>query len=260
MPEEIKENDVVALLVDIPQRRLRRGQVGTIIDVYPPNDAGFLLEFQNGVQADIDDASEILKLAPEVFASVTTLQEWAGNSRTFAILFTDIIDSTIVANKIKDEKWVEVLKRHLSHARELLAKYDHYLIKFIGDSLMVAFRHSSEALSFALELKVEPGDDLIEIRAGIHVGSASIVDNDLFGIMVSYAKRVESVDNSNGIQVSDFARVEIQNRGQHTNLTFEERLLQFHGFSERQKVWLISDPKAGMKRAMKRSLRPPKPI
>lgn len=35
-PDSFKLHDVVALMADLPEHRLRRGQLGTIIDVYEP--------------------------------------------------------------------------------------------------------------------------------------------------------------------------------------------------------------------------------
>ncbi|MGI8565229.1 MAG: DUF4926 domain-containing protein [Pyrinomonadaceae bacterium] len=66
----IKENDVVALLVDLPEQGLKRGDVGTVIEVFSEtahHPAGFILEFvdQRGEvyqQADITEAAQIMRL------------------------------------------------------------------------------------------------------------------------------------------------------------------------------------------------------
>ncbi len=103
-----------------------------------------------------------------------TLQEWAGTSRIFALVFTDIVESTTLANQLGDEKWIDVLLKHFARARGLMEKkYDHHEIKIIGDSFMVVFRDVLDALDFAL------GDDRIRIRAGIHLGSARIIGDDM---------------------------------------------------------------------------------
>ena len=68
--DDIKEKDVVALLVDQPERGLRRGDIGTVIHVFNANDDhphGFVIEFvdESGtvqVQTDIVDPSMIVKL------------------------------------------------------------------------------------------------------------------------------------------------------------------------------------------------------
>lgn len=173
-----------------------------------------------------------------------TLQEWAGATRIFALVFTDIVDSTTLANELHDEKWIEVLLIHFAQARRLMAKYDHHEIKIIGDSFMVAFRDVLGALDFALALQANTGDDRIKIRAGIHLGSARIIDDDMFGIMVNYTKRVESTENQHGIRLSDVVRNQIKDEGaqRHRGLGFHELKLAFKGFPERQTIWNVTVP------------------
>lgn len=174
-----------------------------------------------------------------------TLQEWAGATRIFALVFTDIVDSTTLANELHDEKWIDVLLKHFTQARGLMESYDHHEIKIIGDSFMVVFRDVLDALDFTLALKEETGDDRIKIRAGIHVGPAGIIDDDIFGIMVNYTKRVESTDNYASIPISDFAKTQIKDEGakRHATLRFLERTLTFKGFREPQTIWRVFDQK-----------------
>lgn len=68
--KEIKENDLVALLVDLPEKALRRGDVGTVIEVFMKTDhhpGGYLIEFITEAgevygHADVIDESQIVQL------------------------------------------------------------------------------------------------------------------------------------------------------------------------------------------------------
>ena len=68
--DDIHENDVVALLVDQPDAGLRRGDMGTVIQVFEPtadHPGGFIVEFideSGATQAELDvvDPSMIVKL------------------------------------------------------------------------------------------------------------------------------------------------------------------------------------------------------
>jgi Domain of unknown function (DUF4926) len=68
--QEIKENDVVALLVDLPEHKLRRGDVGSVIDVFTKTEhhpCGYTVEFvtESGAvyaHADITDTSQLMRL------------------------------------------------------------------------------------------------------------------------------------------------------------------------------------------------------
>jgi class 3 adenylate cyclase len=180
---------------------------------------------------------------------VQTLQEWAAASRIFALAFTDIVDSTALANDLGDEEWIELLRKHFAQARLLMGKYDHHEIKIIGDSFMVIFRSALDALDFVLALETKTGDDRILIRAGIHVGSARIVGDDIFGNMVNYTKRVESVQTEGGITVSDGAKRDITNEKaqRHSGLTFQPLRVPFKGFPEQETVWLVISASAALR-------------
>lgn len=68
--DDIHENDVVALLVDQPDKGLRRGDVGTVIHVFDStvgHPSGLIVEFVDEAgtvlaQTDIADQSQIVKL------------------------------------------------------------------------------------------------------------------------------------------------------------------------------------------------------
>jgi hypothetical protein len=68
--QELKENDLVALLVDLPEKGLRRGDVGAVIEVFRQTEhhpAGYTLEFvtETGevyAHADITDESQVVQL------------------------------------------------------------------------------------------------------------------------------------------------------------------------------------------------------
>ncbi len=68
--QQIKENDLVALLVDLPGEGLRRGDVGTVIEVFRESEhhpGGYLVEFvaETGAvfaHASITDESQLVQL------------------------------------------------------------------------------------------------------------------------------------------------------------------------------------------------------
>ena len=68
--DDIHENDVVALLVDQSETGLRRGDIGTVIQVFDASEDhpyGFVVEFvdESGTiqaQTDITDPTQIVKL------------------------------------------------------------------------------------------------------------------------------------------------------------------------------------------------------
>lgn len=70
MAEALKLYDVVALTEDLPGQGLRRGDVGTVVEVFVNTEhhpAGFIVEFVDEAgavyaHADVTDAAQLLKL------------------------------------------------------------------------------------------------------------------------------------------------------------------------------------------------------
>jgi class 3 adenylate cyclase len=132
-----------------------------------------------------------------------TLEEWAGaNHLSLTLLFTDIVQSTSIGIKLGDRKWVEDLIVHFNQGRGLAITYDSYVVKVIGDALMIAFRTSSEAVGFALDFASFTGIDYIGIRVGIHSGQVQIRENDIYGLNVNLTSRVQHALSGEGILVT----------------------------------------------------------
>ena len=174
-----------------------------------------------------------------------SLEHWVGPSKILALVFTDIVESTALGRALGDEAWMHVLQKHFSRARSLMSPDKCYEIKMIGDSFMVAFRSAIGALDFALAFHADTGHECVRVRAGIHVGPIRVFENDLFGMMVNYTKRIESTENGSGfIVVSDEARTHINSEkaSRHSSLKFSSKLVKFKGFEESQKVWKVIYP------------------
>jgi class 3 adenylate cyclase len=142
-----------------------------------------------------------------------SLQEWAGAQRvTIALLFTDIVGSTRLANRMGDEKWIDVIINHAQKGRYLMNAFDCYEIKMIGDAFMIAFRTADDAIDFAFQFHGDTGHEAIRMRAGIHVGSVYIVDDDLYGKTVNYAARIVKAVPDDWIVLSEAAKNDLDIR------------------------------------------------
>lgn len=89
---------------------------------------------------------------------IQTLEEWAHSSRlNLALVFTDIVDSTAIGQKLGDNDWVQYLAAHFIRGRKLASEYHGFVVKVIGDAFMVAFHNSSDALEFSVEFSKDTG-------------------------------------------------------------------------------------------------------
>ncbi len=133
-----------------------------------------------------------------------SLEDWAGVKHlSLTLVFTDIVSSTALGQSIGDDRWIVDLAEHFRIGRKLAAEFDHHVVKVIGDAFMIAFRNSVEAVEFALAFSKNTGRDYIGIRAGIHTGRVEIMDNDIYGLSVNKAARIQSHSQREGILTSD---------------------------------------------------------
>ena len=144
----------------------------------------------------------------DAYEQEQSLQDYAGaphNKGTLALVFTDIVGSTELNNHFGDDEWLAILLQHFDRARRLIEDHHGYLIKFIGDSCMVAFRTTADAFRFSLEFFADTGHEYLTIRAAIHFGGVLIVDNDTYGSMVNRTARIQHSVEGWGIAMSDSA-------------------------------------------------------
>lgn len=163
-----------------------------------------------------------------------TLQEWAGSENlNLTLVFTDIVDSTLIGKKLGDRRWIEDLFVHFSQARSLTDFVDCFVVKAIGDSLMMAFRTSTDAVDFALAFLMNTGVDYIGIRVGINSGQVHLRENDIYGLNVNFTSRVQHGLEREGILVSNSVMRDYQKTlGLDSPVRFRPRQVDLKSFGE----------------------------
>jgi len=168
-----------------------------------------------------------------------TLLEWAGSSHlVLTILFTDIVESTELGNRVGDPAMKIIRRDHFQRTRDLISEHGGYEIKTIGDAFMIAFRSANPGLQMALALRDDTGHREVRIRGGLHVGSVDIEENDAFGVMVNLCSRIEGSANPSEIRVSDEARHQIDEGGEPRSWISHENV-SLKGFDETFQLWSI---------------------
>jgi len=172
-----------------------------------------------------------------------TLEEWAGAPHlSLTLLFTDIVDSTKIGIKLGDDTWIENLFVHFSCGRDISSQFDCYVVKSIGDSFMVAFRRSTEAVLFGLEFSMATGIDYIGIRVGINSGDVQIRENDIYGLNVNYTSRVQHSLEREGILVSNSVKKDFEKRfGSSSGVKFVPKIIELKSFGT-ENLWLAATP------------------
>jgi len=118
------------------------------------------------------------------------------NTENVAILFTDIVGSTELSQRMSAEVADEVRRAHFSILRQAITESGGREVKNLGDGLMVAFGSASSALSCAVAM--QQGVDVdnrrlgtsVGLRVGLSGGETTREDDDYFGDPVVQASRL----------------------------------------------------------------------
>jgi class 3 adenylate cyclase len=126
------------------------------------------------------------------------------------ILFTDIVESTVMTQQLGDEAAMELVELHDSIVRNALKDLGGREVKHLGDGIMASFVSAASAVKCATRVQNEiakhvreNADRSIRIRVGIAAGEPVERHNDLFGVTVQLAARLCSYADAEQILVSN---------------------------------------------------------
>jgi class 3 adenylate cyclase len=143
-----------------------------------------------------------------------------GHGRALAtLLFTDLVDSTALANRLGDAAWRALLSDHFESARSQLERFRGREVKTTGDGLLATFDGPAQALEGAAAIRQAANREDLQVRAAVHVGEVEVVGSDLRGVAVHEAARIMAQAGEDEILVSETTRALAQTAG----LAFEDR-------------------------------------
>jgi pimeloyl-ACP methyl ester carboxylesterase len=160
------------------------------------------------------------ELLDEVERFVSSISdEEAELDRVLAtVLFTDIVNSTKRTAELGDRSWRELVERHNSTVRALLARYRGKEMDTAGDGFFASFDGPARAVRCARGIVQAVGPLAIEVRAGVHTGEVETIDGKVGGIAVSIGARVGSMAGPSEVLVSQTVKDLVSGSG----LAFED--------------------------------------
>ena len=113
------------------------------------------------------------------------------------VLFTDIVESTSLTQRLGDEEAMEVLRVHDSVVRDALAALKGREVKHTGDGIMASFVSAAAAVRCAAQIQRELAQRAreqnkhpIKVRIGGAAGEPVERNSDIFGSTVQLAARL----------------------------------------------------------------------
>jgi class 3 adenylate cyclase len=163
---------------------------------------------------------------PELFVSTiesflaSVRREEVDLDRVLAtILFTDIVDSAAKAVALGDRTWKELVERHHSAVRTLLARYRGTEVDTAGDGFFASFDGPARAVLCARAILEAVKAFGLEVRAGVHIGEVESINDKVGGVAVTIGARVGSLAGGSEVLVTQTVKDLVAGSG----LVFESR-------------------------------------
>lgn len=154
---------------------------------------GYLHPFYGNATAVIEEMREFLtgeRHAPEPDRVLST------------VIFTDIVGSTDRAASLGDRRWSDLLDKHDEVARSEVVRGSGRLIKSTGDGILATFDGPARAVRAAITLVRRWRSHGIDVRVGIHTAELELRGDDVGGIAVHTAARIQALAGPGEILVS----------------------------------------------------------
>jgi class 3 adenylate cyclase len=139
------------------------------------------------------------------------------------VLFSDIVDSTRQASARGDRQWRVLLDHHDEMAHRQVERFGGRVVKSTGDGILATFDGPARAIQCGLALCDAARQLGSEVRVGVHTGEVELRGDDVAGLTVHIAARVEAHAEPGEVWVSRTvadllagSHTQFTERGEHT--------------------------------------------
>lgn len=145
--------------------------------------------------------------------------------RWVVVMFTDVVGSTALNERLGDAVWHPILAAYRDVVRRAMGAHRGVEVATAGDGFLVRFDSPEDAVACAVQIQRDLEDDRVlggaspNVRIGIHAGEAVDEGNDVLGNAVNLASRISSAAEPDEILVSEQvadhvgASVKLEDRG-----------------------------------------------
>jgi pimeloyl-ACP methyl ester carboxylesterase len=142
-------------------------------------------------------------VADEIEEFLTGVRRGRDVSRTLkTLVFTDIVGSTECARELGDERWRQLLDRYEALVQRQITRFEGRLVKSTGDGVLVTFDGPGRAIRCGLAIREAMRGLGLSVRIGVHTGEVEVRGDDVGGIAVHTAARVQDLAQPDEVLVS----------------------------------------------------------
>lgn len=130
------------------------------------------------------------------------------------LLFTDVVGSTALLDRMGDDAFDAHRRRHFQTLRSHVAAHGGTEVKSLGDGLMVTVPSVVSAIECAIAIQRQADEEGgFAVRVGLHVGEPIRDEDDYFGTSVVVARRLCDRAGPSQIYASSLVRELVGRRG-----------------------------------------------
>jgi class 3 adenylate cyclase len=138
------------------------------------------------------------------------------------ILFTDIVGSTGLVQRLGDHAWAGLLREHNTRIRAMIDRFRGREIDAAGDGFLAVFDGAARAVNAGAQMDRAVSDLALRVRVGVHTSEVEFVGGQARGVGVHTAARVASLAGAGEVLVSgtthdllDGSGLAFDHRGDH---------------------------------------------
>lgn len=143
------------------------------------------------------------------FASAHTFgqsPEESGERVLATILFSDIVNSTPMVERLGDHAWANLLREHNMRIRAAIDRHGGREIDTTGDGFLALFNGATKAVQAAALMDASVAELGLRVRVGAHTGEVEISGGHARGVAVHAAARVASLAGAGEVLVTGTTR------------------------------------------------------
>ncbi|MGQ0848773.1 MAG: adenylate/guanylate cyclase domain-containing protein [Actinomycetota bacterium] len=176
---------------------------------------------------------------PVIIYDISGDRRWArppppGERLLTTLLFTDVVDSTGMAERLGDTRWKQLLSEHLRAARFQLARYRGREVNTTGDGVLATFDGPARGVRCAISIVQISAEEGIDVRAGVHTGEVEQYEDDVRGVSVHVAARIVGLAGPGEVLVSSTTKELVGG----SDLAFDDRgVHELKGVTEPRQIF-----------------------
>jgi class 3 adenylate cyclase/tetratricopeptide (TPR) repeat protein len=162
-----------------------------------------------------------------------------------SVLFTDLVGSTEMTDRIGDEATGELLRTHNELLGRQVERFGGRVVKSTGDGFLITFASVRRSIACAVAIQQvmsernrrQPNRPL-RVRIGINAGEISVGRDDVQGSAVNAAARIVDKAGAGEILISETVK---QLGGSTPGITYVERgRVRLRGFEDRWRIFQVT--------------------